>query len=1805
MKWSEAAERRVEEYLGAVERHLAHKPATVRREVVAGLRDQIGETLRRLETAGTELGVEAVERVLADMDPPETFAEAAVEVAVEAAVAAAPALARRGAGRWFWLGVAFLLVNAYGVWKWTARPNGPPPAPEAVSAAEPARPVERILRLRNVEQVDVSAAREVMLRLTFSDEPDRTQLTRYFSLGAPGQGTVDYALMGPMGSNAVVVETVPVLAEKLEYVLQPGLPSTGNSRPADATDKGSLKMEMNLALRKVEAQTPSFDPPYLEADFNAIPDANGLKDFVAVTPAVDYVVETVDRWRLCGLVLRGNFRPGEIYEVEFRQGLSAANGSSLPATLRRTVQFPLPAPAVRLETPGRYLSPRGTLSVPVAAANLRKYVARLQPVYANNLVQLALRESDGYRYSYYGGLTDELVGAARTATNALPAATTGELARAAVDLRALAGGEPRGVYWLQVDAEKANGDSRLIVATDLGIAARTFAGGGLVWVNSLRTAQPAAGAAIAVYARNNQILARGTADPQGLARLAWPTEPESEPFLVVAELDGDLSYVDLSRTRVAQGEGLGGRPYLEPGKVEAAVFTERGVYRPGETVFVQALARDDRMRAPEPFPVLLRVRRPDGQIFRDLPVELDAFGSARAEVTLPEYLPTGRYNLELALPGTFTVLGETAVALEDFVPPQIRVAIQAAEGRRQTGDVLAFGVRSEHLFGRAASGLKAEGAATVRPVPFAPTNWPGWLFGDAEKAFEPVYSQLGAKTLDADGRAEFELETRVAWRPPAALEVVQQATVLEASGRSVTAYGTTLIDPYPFYVGLKTAWEGAVRVGETQRVAVVEVAPDGAPAAADKALVLTLARVTWNSVLRRNSNGRYEWKSERQVVEVRRDTLAAGGEARDWAFAVDGAGEYQLAAADPASGAATRIEFYAGSAEQEWAVWSREKPGRVELAWDRERYAPGETARLQIRAPFVGPALLTIETDAVREARVIALEKNTAEIEVPVAEAYAPNAYCTLTLIRPAEAEAVWSAHRAIGAIALPVERPGRRLRVALAAPAVARPQAPLAAVVSVRDEAGNPARGAVTVMAVDEAICMLTDFATPDPMDVFAAQRALGVDAYDLYAELMPVTEEAVEGVPAPGGDGGAELQRRLNPIKANRFKPVALWQAALPLDTNGQAAVRLDLPEFNGELRLMAVAYDDARTGSTSTPVKVKRDLVVQTALPRFLAIGDRCMALVSLYNEGAAPVTAIVRATCGGPLRADKAEQTIALPAGGSAPVEVPLAAGPGPGQALLTVEVAAGAESFRDTIEMAVRPAAGSRVAATNRVLAAGESATIAPPADWLPVSLSMAGVLSALPSVQLGRALDQVVHYPYGCLEQTVSGAFPLLYAADWAPRLLPGNRAVGDVPAWVAAAIARTLSMQQENGGFALWPFVRETEEDASAYAAHFLVEAKAAGFAVPADRLEAALEWVRGRLDRAMPADAAENDWILDMQFRAYLCHVLALAGRPDAGWNARLREQSARLNFAARAHAAAALLLAGEPRQALPLMESLALPVVRPRVPGRLLDSDVRDAALLLSAWLEVDPENEAVARLAQYLRDRQRDGHWGNTQDNALALLAFGKLARHLPAEEQPFAGTLALPGGESRAFSGTNEVAWSLAPGAAGAVAVTNAGPGKLYLWAQYEGVAAVPEAACDHGIAVRRDFLDAAGRPLDARELPQGELIVVRLTVDTHGRRLDQLVVEDLLPAGWEIENPNLAVSEQLSWLDKKEADRRREARDDRMLVFTGPIQGTASFHYAARAVTPGVFALPPVVAAGMYEPEIRGVGAGGEVRVAP
>jgi hypothetical protein len=319
---------------------------------------------------------------------------------------------------------------------------------------------------------------------------------------------------------------------------------------------------------------------------------------------------------------------------------------------------------------------------------------------------------------------------------------------------------------------------------------------------------------------------------------------------------------------------------------------------------------------------------------------------------------------------------------------------------------------------------------------------------------------------------------------------------------------------------------------------------------------------------------------------------------------------------------------------------------------------------------------------------------------------------------------------------------------------------------------------------------------------------------------------------------------------------------------------------------------------------------------------------------------------------------------------------------------------------------------------------------------------------------------------------------------------------------------------------------------------------------------------------------------------------------------------EMKSGLSYYARLLNATALLVQGEPKRAVPLLQELGLPGPGERDLGGCFNSPNRNAALLLSAWLDIEPANPAVPKLVQALRKTRVNGYWGTTQETAMALMALGKYARATKGEVREFKGSITLPGGTTEAFNHTAERVWDFAPGETGAAVLANEGPGLLYYSFETEGV---PIDTVDYykrlaggnrGLKVTREWLDPDGKPLDPAKIRQGDLVVARITLEPNGRAYDNIAIEDLLPAGLEVENPNLDTAQVLPWLTTKfDWCARRDIRDDRVLLFTRPVSGTSVFCYLARAVTPGRFTVPPVSAECMYDPAVRSVTSQSEMTI--
>ncbi|MBP7829761.1 MAG: hypothetical protein KA248_07570 [Kiritimatiellae bacterium] len=1894
MKLEPELARCVEEYLNQVENNLRAKPAAVRREVLDSLRRHIHEALAARSSTPSETDVEAV---LAEMDPPETFAEEGE--GAPRAPAAAPGRVLRWP--WFLLGCGFLALNGWAVWNWSqaarqnnarilrvqfsARPDQPLQGrepvswafsadvvePDAVGTPEAEGPVSlrpavpgnylwksprvlvftpegpwplcsefeaaldadffgslgltfrnpgplRIrtpaLELTSVSQVDFTPDRRATLRLQFNAPTDTRRLGKFLSLRTSSQSNLSYEISAPAPSSAVVlVQTELVEQDALDVTLEAGVPAAAGPLGVEKKVVRQVPLSSSFRLTGVEAASPSFESPSVTLSFSTAPDAQGAREFIEVRPAASFSVEPLNSWWSSGLRLTGGFEPGRVYTVTLKPGLRSESGLSLAQPVSRRVNFPSRDPALCFSAEGRYLSPSGSLRIPLMHVNARECRLAAYPVPPQNLIQLALREAGRMEHFWaWGGdgLMEKLTAPAWAyPTNVLdskPEAIT----RTAVDLARLTDGPPRGAYWLTAEPEKGQGSRQLVMVTDLGLSVKSADDGMLVWVNSLSAARPVSGVRVSLYAENNVELASGTTDGDGLSFLPLDDKDwEQSPLLVVASLSNDVSCLNLDQGGMSLPAGEGERAFLGEG-YEAYVFTARGVFRPGETIEAKAVVRDRALKCPEPFPALFRIVRPDGRVFRDVPVMLDALGSAEMKVEMPDYLSTGQYTVELDLPGTLKTLGGATVALEDFFPPQVRVDVKPPEAPLQAGVDSGFAVHADHLFGKPAAGLPVSGFVVWKALDFKPKGWADFVFGDGEKEFTAIYSSAGQGRLDEKGELRFLLEPSAGWRPPARLQAVISGTVMESGGRAVTASAACPFDPYPFYIGLKTDAARMAAAGAAQSLDLALVRPDEQAAAANIALRVNLYRAVWSTVLKRNAQNRFTYQSEQQLIPVSEELVQLADGRAAHSFKADRAGSYLLQVTDPASGASSSLRFYATEPGGAGVAWGGDRPDQVELTADRDAYAPGDSARVMLQAPFAGTALLTVENDRILDRRVVRMTNSSELVEIPLRDEYAPGVYAAVTMIRPAVAESVWTAHRAAGIAYLPVKPAGRRLNVAVEAPEILPPQQP--APVKVRVSAGqDPVADAdVTLMAVDEGICMLTDFKTPDPLDWFLAPRWLATSLYDLYSLLMPLLDDEAAAAVSPPGDGEEGLGKRLNPIRTRRFKPLALWKSGIRTDAAGEADVTLDIPEFTGQLRLMAVAFTRDQAGSAARAALVKRSLVVQTSLPRFLAPGDTGEAAISLFNETDDHRAAKIRVTCGGPLSVEKSEWTQDLAAQGSVSLRVPLRAGESPGAALCQVEVESGADAYRESIELPVRPASPREVRFMHGELKAGAEFKIEAPDDW--IAGSVWGELLCLsgPEGRWKGAMDWLTAYPYGCIEQVTSTVFPLLYLEDMRKSLWPDLAGPEADRETILSGVYRVLSMQQGSGGFSLWPGGTKIYSWGSLYATHFLVEARKAGVPVPEDRLESALAWVRGRLDARAPADASpdSDDWQTDMEERAYACLLLALAGTPSDSWMSRLEEQASLLRPSTRINLALALMHGGEPGLAGGVLERLGLPPPGlPRDRGRTLNSDVRDAALLLSAWLERDPAHPLVPQLARWLDDVQQDGRWLTTQDNAFALMALGKYARTRPRDPKPWkaewlpAGLPSASVGPTNRFDWANEnIAWPVSG------TLANRGPGEFFYTVRLEGVPAAdrPAAERDDGLQIRREWLDLDGNPIDPEAVPQGQLVIVKLTLDTLGEPMDNLVIEDLLPAGFEIENPALATAQVVSWIrDRETGVASRQARDDRMLFFTGSIGGRQAFYYSMRAVTPGEYVVPPAMVECMYDPAIRSVNGSSRVRI--
>ena len=1490
----------------------------------------------------------------------------------------------------------------------------------------------------------------------------------------------------------------------------------------------------------------------------------------------------------------GDLKPGQQYILTALKGMPFGLSGKLPEILTSTITMPDYNPDFSLKVPGMYMSLFGSKTVPVETMNISSLEVKVHKVYDNNIVYLL--NNRGYRR-----IPDDLgLDVVETQIN-----TTGKLNEkntTLIDLDEILEGKSQGLFYLTIDEPDAyywSRESKLVLMSDIGIVAKKSDSGLLVWINSLSKAQSIEGAKVKVFTRKNQQIIEGLTDQEGLIHFSdVDLSGDNEPFVITAATNDDLSFIEVDKCILSETDfDIGGRSYLS-GNYEGFIYSDRGVYRPGETLHLSALIRGSGVEIPESFPLFLVIKRPDAKIFKKIPALLDKEGQLTLDIGIPDYALTGVYTAQLMLAGSDDVMGSYKFNVEEFMPDRMKVNIEVSDKRFKLDEVIPVEVKANHLFGAPAKDRVAAVTCRLRPVDFNLKKYKSYLFNDDSKIFSTRTLELGEKTTNENGEADFKLSISDKLSPPSALEVSISGVVNEVGGRAVTSVVERSIDPYPYYIGLRQTREGYAQINKDTYFDYITVSPKGDLIEVPE-LEMSVYRIIWDNIVKKDDQGKYRYVSQRREELILKEDVNSNESANKIKFRPETWGSYLIRlTANGNNLHSVSKEFYCSG--YGYSPWAMERPDKVELILDKKHYFKGDEAQLTLNSPFLGKALVTISKGDIISSQVIELTSNTQTITLPIESSYAPNAYCTVEVIRSINPNEEWGTYRAYGVIPILIDNSNHKLKVAITAPDSIESQKSVTLDLKVTDQNSNGIPSSLTLLIVDEGILSLTNFKTPDPYNFFYGKRANSVTTSDIYSLLIPdygKKDLGSDSSPAGDMDSGA-YKKYYNPVSAQRVKSVIIYKKGIKTDAQGQATFSFMAPDFSGSLRVMAVASGVSDFGSNQNEIKVIKPLLIRASLPRFLATEDEFIIPVTVFNSTGqnGSISISLESNEAFEFLTDKAV-SINIDKDQEGQVYFKLKSPQIPQKAV--IKIIASMDKWADEVktELAVRPSNALISRNGSGMIESPSETKITLPGGLLKGTEESSFTLMSLPMVEFAGGFKYLVTYPYGCIEQTTSATYPLLYLKELAPLFDIKTISLETIDRYIDAGIEKALAMQTYSGGFAMWPGYQKPYNWGSIYATDFLVEADKAGYAVPKLEKAVALDYLEKIL--------SSNDEDIDLNLKAYSCYVLAKSGRIKSSWMRRLQEQQDSLYPSSRFYLAASLAILGDAKAVSDILgQGMPEPDSR-RETGGSLYSAVKENAIALSIYLDLDCDNVMVPVLVKRLNDSLNNGRWLSTQDNARALMALGKYTQYANRQVSDYSGTIyngqnLLAELESEAGAKIKNVSLSDED-----LNIKLIGQGKAYYYWTIEGVPIKDEAKEeDKGLTVRRTYFNRKGKKLNLSNIKQGQIIVVDLSIKAD-MPYQNLVIQDLLPAGFEIENPRISTREKLDWIKKDifEPD-HYDIRDDRLLIFTDiPDTEVVHYRYIVRAVTKGKFTLPAVSASCMYDPSIKSLSGKGRIQI--
>ncbi|MCP5474906.1 MAG: alpha-2-macroglobulin family protein [Rhodanobacteraceae bacterium] len=1586
--------------------------------------------------------------------------------------------------------------------------------------------------------------------------------------------------------------------------------------PSAPTSDTAIEAPSGFAVAAVNGEASDGRPALTVRFTRPLAQAQDLGQFLKVTDsegkAVDGAWITDDGERIARFP---HVKAQQEFTVEVLPGVVAADGSTLTEGLTRKVQSVDLPPAAGFASQGSILPSIGTDGLPIVSVNINEVDVEFFKVRAESLPRFLSEFQGGGRRGYWD--LDQLKRIADSVylNRFVINASANERKVSHLPVHQIAELEAPGVYFA-VLKQSGQFDSQFqttyFVRSDIGIHSRVH--GDKLWVatRSLADGEALSGVEVSILDANGAVVVKGVSDGDGMLELNYRINTR---HVLVGHRGEQMSMLGFNQPALDLSDfDVAGNTAAE---LSVFLWSGRDLYRPGETLRVSALLRDyDGRPIQGEQPLFATLRQPDGRPYASSQLLAAKGGYYAYEKAMTSDAPTGRWRLDVSPDPA----GERAVygynlRIEEFLPERMKLNLDSTQTALKPGDALEFSVEGAYLYGAPAAGNRFTGKLSYAVDTHPVEGLKGYVFGDPVNPpnQEPVDAVDTA--LDAAGELQQSLELQPG-TVAGPIAVTLFGSLYESGGRPVSRILKRTLWPAPQLVAVRPLFDPEnLSGGQEARFEVLKVDAQGQRVAAS-GLQARLIRED------RDYNWTYDnalgWRVDftQRFVEVEQRSLDLPGESPgSIGFNVQW-GPYRLEITDPATGLITRYPFTAGWSYDDDNRGVDARPDKVKLALDKSSYRAGDRLTLTVTPPHDGPGLLLVESDQLIQSQSFNARAGV-ELKLEVAPTWERHdVYITALVFRPGTAADKITPSRAVGIVHVPIDRSDRSIAVAVSAPERIRPQEALKVSVSAPDLAGQDAF--VTVSAVDQGILNITRFEVPDAVKFFFGKRRYAVEAYDLYGRII----EALAGERARLKFGGDMAVPGLPQARRPTAKvlTVDLYSGPIALDAAGKAEISLPVPDFNGALRVSALAFGKDRYGSASTETLVRAPVVAEVSTPRVMAPGDRAVLTLDLQNLSGATQTLDVQFEADSPIAIDDASRRVSLADNARTTLRFPLRALGDIGVGKFRLQVRGGAIGLDRDWEIAVRsPYAPERRSRVEQLTGPGSVDLGVSTQGLLPASVRSRASVSTRVPLPIGRLIGELMEYPYGCIEQTTSKGYPYVLLDEAGSKALgiasldPEKRRTN-----VQYAIDRIASMQLDNGHFSFWPGSSDYSDPLmTPYVVEFLQDAAAAGFTVPARVLQKSLERLREDL-LSGGVVAWERVWgdpanHVRLAFNAHAALVLARVNQAPLGTLRNIYDNN---RNEARGpvplmRLAVALKMSGDQERAAAAAK-LALGKRYARNNDywgdyyTALGDRAEALALAVTHGFLADDQGARLLKLGQ----EAQASRWIGTHD-ALALLKLGKA---LSGSGGSLSGQL-LIGGIAEGFASAgwftrDLVIEDLRAGASLQIDSKS----RYYLVQDTVGIPENPPAASSNGVRIQSQWYRHDGSVFTGDTLKEGEGLVVHIKVQASERMPDTLV-EAPLPGGLEIENLNLMDSKQLAdlviegtnldeWRSYSANVRFQEYREDRFVAAVSLEQGgEVDLYYLVRAVSPGEYLIPAPYVEDMYRPELRAQGAPSTIRL--